>query len=69
MRYAPTQEADDVRGFQDEVFFSSTSGGIIPIAVVDGRPVADGQVGPITRRIRRAYLDLLAGGTDGLRVS
>ena len=50
----------------DEMFFSSTSGGIIPINKVNGRPVGEGVVGPITKRIRRAYLNLLASGKDGL---
>ena len=53
----------------DEVFFSSTSGGIISIVEIDGKAVADGRPGRITTSIRRAYLDLLASGSDGMLVA
>ncbi|MBI3941905.1 MAG: hypothetical protein HY326_02740 [Chloroflexi bacterium] len=33
---------------------------------VDGKPVADGHPGSITGAIRRAYLELLASGRDGM---
>jgi branched-chain amino acid aminotransferase len=39
----------------DEVFLSSTAGGIIPVNRIDGRILADGTVGPITRRLLDAY--------------
>lgn len=42
----------------DEVFLSSTAGGIMPITVLDGAPVGGGQVGPVTRRIWERYWDL-----------
>ncbi|MSP13086.1 MAG: branched-chain amino acid aminotransferase [Chloroflexi bacterium] len=51
-----------------EVFLSSTSGGIIPVTEVDGKPVADGRPGPITGAIRRAYLELLDSGREGMAV-
>jgi branched-chain amino acid aminotransferase len=35
----------------DEVFITSTAGGIMPVTALDGRPVADGKVGPVTRRL------------------
>jgi branched-subunit amino acid aminotransferase/4-amino-4-deoxychorismate lyase len=44
----------------DEVFLSSTAGGIMPITVLDGAPVGGGQVGPVTRRIWERYWDLHA---------
>jgi branched-chain amino acid aminotransferase len=42
----------------DEVFLSSSGGGVIPIASVDGVPVggrAKGEFGPISRRLQAAY--------------
>jgi branched-chain amino acid aminotransferase len=41
-----------------EVFLSSTGGGVIPIARVDGEPVggrAAGQFGPVSERLQAAY--------------
>ncbi|MFC1938709.1 aminotransferase class IV [Chloroflexota bacterium] len=35
----------------DEVFFSSTAGGTIPIVEVDGRTVGDGVPGPLSKRM------------------
>jgi len=39
----------------DEVFLSSTAGGIIPVTRVDGQAVEDGKPGPVTLRLRDAY--------------
>jgi branched-chain amino acid aminotransferase len=42
----------------DEVFLSSTGGGVIPIASLDGRPIggrAAGSFGPVTRQLQAAY--------------
>lgn len=41
----------------DEIFLSTTAGGIMPIVSLDGEPVADGKVGPITTLLRDAYWD------------
>jgi branched-chain amino acid aminotransferase len=49
--------ANEVRG-ADEVFFTSTAGGILPVTRVDGGVVGDGEPGPITLRLREAYWDL-----------
>jgi branched-chain amino acid aminotransferase len=46
--------ADEVRG-ADEVFLTSTAGGILPVTRVDGRRVGDGRPGPTTLRLREAY--------------
>ena len=43
----------------DEVFLSSTGGGVLPIAKVDGRPLA-AWPGPVTQRLRDAYWALHA---------
>jgi branched-subunit amino acid aminotransferase/4-amino-4-deoxychorismate lyase len=42
----------------DEIFLSSTAGGIMPITTLDGAPVGGGQVGPVTRRVWERYWDL-----------
>lgn len=52
----------------DEVFASSTVGGIIPIIEVDGRSISDGKIGPITHNIARAYNTMLENGVHGTRV-
>lgn len=39
----------------DEVFITSTAGGIMPVATVDGAPIGDGGPGPVTERIRDLY--------------
>jgi branched-chain amino acid aminotransferase len=49
--------ADEIRA-ADEVFITSTAGGIIPVTTVDGEPVAAGEPGPVTWRLREAYWDL-----------
>jgi branched-chain amino acid aminotransferase len=53
----------------DEVFLSSTAGGIFPVAELDGRMIADGKLGPITRMIRDSYLALLESGEKSTPVS
>jgi branched-subunit amino acid aminotransferase/4-amino-4-deoxychorismate lyase len=42
----------------DEIFLSSTAGGIMPITTLDNHPVGGGQVGPVTRRVWERYWDL-----------
>jgi branched-chain amino acid aminotransferase len=42
----------------DEVFVTSTAGGIMPVTKVDGAPVGDGAPGPFTLRLRDAYWEL-----------
>lgn len=39
----------------DEIFLSTTAGGIMPIIELDGAPVGNGKVGPITTVLREAY--------------
>lgn len=39
----------------DEVFITSTAGGIMPVTTIDGAKVGDGSVGPITRRLTELY--------------
>jgi len=42
-----------------EVFFTSSIKGVLPITVVDGKLVADGQPGPIYQRLREGFLSLV----------
>lgn len=39
----------------DEIFLTSTAGGIMPAGTVDGRSVGDGGIGPVTAGIERLY--------------
>ena len=39
----------------DELFICTTAGGVMPLTELDGKPVADGKVGPITRQIWEDY--------------
>jgi len=41
----------------DEIFLTSTAGGVMPVAELDARPVGRGGVGEITSRIRQTYWD------------
>lgn len=41
----------------DEVFISSTAGGVMPVTSIDGTFVADGAVGAITQKITQTYWD------------
>ena len=67
----PAQEADllpEALRTADEVFLSSTAGGIMPVARVDGRPVGDGRPGPVTLRLRALYWDKREAGWLGTPV-
>jgi branched-chain amino acid aminotransferase len=39
----------------DEVLVTSTAGGIMPVTVIDGKPVGTGAPGPLTRQLRDRY--------------
>lgn len=41
----------------DEVFITSTAGGIMPVTTIDGAPVGTGKVGPITMQLKDLYWD------------
>ena len=47
----PVQKAYEA----DEIFMCTTAGGVMPITSLDGSPVKDGRVGPITRKIWDGY--------------
>ncbi len=39
----------------DEVFITSTAGGILPVTRIDHQPVGDGHPGPVSTRLRNLY--------------
>ncbi len=41
----------------EEAFLSSATTLIYPVTEIDGRPVGDGQPGPVTRRLRELYVE------------
>jgi branched-chain amino acid aminotransferase len=45
---------EDLRA-ADEAFLSSTAGGIMPVARIDGRPLGAGTPGPVSLRLRALY--------------
>jgi branched-chain amino acid aminotransferase len=45
----------------EEAFFCGSGFEITPIVSIDRFPVGDGNVGPITQRLSRAYLDIVRG--------
>lgn len=49
--------ADTLRN-ADEVFLSSTAGGIMPVRAVDHKAIGDGSPGPVTTRIKDLYWEL-----------
>lgn len=42
----------------DEVFITSTAGGIIPVSRINGVAVGDGRPGPLSLKLNQAYWDL-----------
>ena len=51
----------------DEVFLTGTAAHITPVGSLDNRPIGDGDVGPITQKIRDVYVDLIRGGNPKYR--
>ena len=39
----------------DEILMCTTAGGIMPITTLDGKPIGDGKVGPLTKKIWDGY--------------
>lgn len=48
----------------DEAFFCGTLAEVTPILSLDGLPVGDGKVGPITQALQEKYRDLVHGYVD-----
>lgn len=45
----------------DELFLTGTAVGVAPVTRVDHRPVGDGTIGAVTRRLRQLYFDAVRG--------
>ncbi|KAL2105821.1 hypothetical protein VUR80DRAFT_7696 [Thermomyces stellatus] len=54
VEYVPVEAAYHA----DEIFMCTTAGGIMPIRSLDGKPVNDGKVGPITKAIWDGYWEM-----------
>ena len=52
----------------DEVFLTSTAGGIFAVREVDGRAIGCGGQGPITRLLNQKYMELLESGAQSTPV-
>lgn len=50
----PSQELQGA----DEVFITSTAGGIMPVRSIDGKAISDGQPGPVASRLKKLYWEL-----------
>jgi branched-subunit amino acid aminotransferase/4-amino-4-deoxychorismate lyase len=42
----------------DEVFITSTAGGVMPVTRIAGQPVGDGRPGKLTAKLNDAYWSL-----------
>jgi branched-chain amino acid aminotransferase len=49
----------------DEVFLTSTAGGIMPLVEIDGHSIGDGKPGPVGQRIHGLYWALRESGRGG----
>jgi len=47
----------------EEAFVTGTFAGVTPATEIDGRAIGDSQPGPITRRLRKLYQELIDGET------
>ena len=65
MRLVPAEELRRA----EEVFLSSTAGGLFAVTRVDGKPVGDGAMGPITRQLHGLYWSKKEAGWHGTPVS
>jgi branched-chain amino acid aminotransferase len=45
----------------DEVFFTGTAAEITPVREVDNRPIGDGVVGPVTKKLQTCFFDVVKG--------
>ncbi|HVH43584.1 MAG TPA: branched-chain amino acid transaminase [Labilithrix sp.] len=45
----------------DEVFFTGTAAEITPVREVDNRPIGEGVVGPITKKLQTKFFDVVRG--------
>lgn len=52
----------------DEVFLSSTAGGMIPVVEIGGRQIGDGKPGSLTKRLQKLYFEMHETGECGTPV-
>ena len=52
----------------DEIFLTSTAGGIFAVREVDGRAIGSGGPGPITQLLNQKYMELLESGLQSTPV-
>ena len=60
---------EELRDEAEEVFFAGTTTEIRPTVQVDGRPVGDGRVGPVTRRLFDDFVRITSGEGETLRAA
>lgn len=53
--------------FADECFLTGTAAHITPVAEVDHRPIGDGEVGEVTRKLQELYFDTIKGNNSKYR--
>lgn len=45
----------------DEAFFTGTAAEVTPIGTIDDKPVGSGKAGPVSSKLKQAYLDVVHG--------
>jgi branched-chain amino acid aminotransferase len=45
----------------DEVFMTGTAAHVTPVTEIDHRPVADGEIGPISKKLQELYFNIIYG--------
>ena len=48
----------------DEVFLTGTAAEITPVREVDNRPIGEGSVGPVTKKIQAKFFDIVRGSDN-----
>lgn len=48
----------------DECFMTGTAANVTPVVEVDRRAIGDGKVGPVTRKIKQLYEDIIRGNNQ-----
>ncbi len=51
----------------DEFFMTGTAAQVTAVTRVDHRPIGSGEMGPVTARMRKTYLDIVRGKVDKYR--
>ncbi len=52
----------------EEVFLTSTAGGLVPVVEIDGRVIGDGRPGPLFAQFSKAYLEMIASPDCGVSI-